>query len=412
MKYLFLIPLLFVCLIAKSQTNSPAERCATVSYNALQLQQHPEQQQTREAIETFTRNFITEHKAGWQATVQVTIPVVFHVVYKNANEQLSASRLQEQLNTLNADYRKLNSDTGLVPAAWQNIAADCEINFCLALQDPQGAPTTGITYTPTSVQVFSTGNEVKFNAQGGHDAWDASRYLNIWICDLAGFTLGYAQSPGGSAATDGVVLDYAYTGTTGASTPYNLGRSGTHEVGHWLNLIHIWGDDGNSCSGSDSIADTPNHGGLHYGCFNPGQVLTDACSPNAPGIMWMNYMEYVDDACMYMFSAGQKLRMQATLAGPRASLLTSPGCLVGIPENPLAYRLQVYPVPTQDIVHFDYPVAGELSVTVQDACGRIVQTLWRSEGTEPLALGGLPAGIYFAVVKAGGAQTVRKFVVQ
>ncbi len=410
MKFCFAFLFLFPVFTTLAQ--APAERCGSVPYQQQQQILHPEEQQSREAIETFTRNYISECKAGRQSTVQVTIPVVFHVVYKNANEQLSAARLQEQLNTLNSDYRKLNSDASLVPAAWQGIAADCEINFCLALQDPQGAPTTGITYTPTSVQVFSLGNEVKFTSQGGHDIWDPTRYLNIWVCDLPGFTLGYAQFPGGSVVTDGVVLDYAYTGTTGASSPYNLGRSGTHEVAHWLNLIHIWGDDGSSCSGSDSIADTPNHGGLHYGCFNAGQVLTDACSPAAPGIMWMNYMEYVDDACMYMFTNDQKLRMQATLAGPRLSLTTSPGCLVGVPENKLDHGLLVYPVPATDAVTFDYPEAGVITISIRDISGRLVRTLSRGAGAEPLTVHGLPAGMYIAEVRTATETAVRKLVIQ
>ncbi|MBU3677068.1 MAG: T9SS type A sorting domain-containing protein, partial [Chitinophagaceae bacterium] len=156
---------------------------------------------------------------------------------------------------------------------------------------------------------------------------------------LGGGLLGYAQFPGGASATDGVVINYTATGNIGtAAAPYNKGRTATHEVGHWLNLYHIWGDDGTGCNGSDLVGDTPNQGGPNYGCPTFPKL---SCTNGPNGDMHMNYMDYTDDACMYMFTTGQKARVDALFAagGARAALLTSNGCtpptplLCGVPSN-------------------------------------------------------------------------------
>ena len=150
---------------------------------------------------------------------------------------------------MNADFRKLNSDASLVPSAFAGLAADAELEFCLAQRDPNGNATNGITRTYTTTTSFS-GDAVKGSAQG-HTPWDRNKYLNIWVCKLSGGTLGYTYLPGGSAALDGVVIGYQYFGTMGtAVSPFNKGRTVTHEVGHWFNLEHIWGDDGTGCSGT------------------------------------------------------------------------------------------------------------------------------------------------------------------
>ncbi|TBR18749.1 MAG: zinc metalloprotease, partial [Chitinophagaceae bacterium] len=144
-----------------------------------------------------------------------------------------------------------------------------------------------------------------------------STKLNIWVCNLGGGILGYAQFPGGNPATDGIVLDDNATGNVGtAAAPFNKGRTATHEVGHYLNLRHIWGDT--NC-GNDFVGDTPLHNTYNFGC--PSYPHYSTCS-GTPIEMTMNYMDYTDDACMYMFSAGQKTRMQAVfvVGGPRNSL--------------------------------------------------------------------------------------------
>ena len=203
------------------------------------------------------------------------------------------------------------------------MAADTEIEFSLATEDPNGNTTNGITRTQTSQSSFSTNNGVKYSSSGGIDAWNTSEYLNIWVCDLSGGLLGYAQFPGGNATSDGVVCDYAYFGNTGTATsPYDLGRTATHEVGHWLNLRHIWGD---SNCGNDFCGDTPEHSGSNYGC--PSYPSTSNCNGNgSAGDMFMNYMDYTDDGCMNIFTQDQKTRMIAAINTSRSGLLASNGC--------------------------------------------------------------------------------------
>lgn len=289
-----------------------------------QLLENHSLREAREAIEQHTRTFAAN--GGATDRTVVTIPVVVHVVWRTTVQNISDAQIQSQLTVLNDDFRKLNADASLVPAAFQSLAADCEVNFCLAQQDPSGAATTGIERRQTTVTSFGTNDNMKFYSSGGLDAWDASKYLNLWVCNLSGGVLGYAQFPGGPANTDGVVCTYTAFGTTGTATaPFNKGRTATHEVGHWLNLYHIWGDDGTACTGSDNCADTPNQADENYGCPTFPQV---SCSNGPNGDMFMNYMDYTDDACMYMFTTGQKNRAQAVLAtgGSRASLASSPGC--------------------------------------------------------------------------------------
>ncbi|MFM2386234.1 MAG: hypothetical protein RL660_991, partial [Bacteroidota bacterium] len=285
--------------------------CAAHTHLHHMEQAHPEVKQARQAIEQHTNEYVT---SGRQTRIAVTIPVVVHVLYNNATTNISDAQIQSQLTVLNADFRKLNSDANLVPSAFSGLAADCEINFCLATQDPSGAATTGIIRKSTTKTSFNADTDDAKFATNGSAAWDRNKYLNIWIVPSItsggqSGILGYAQFPGGTASTDGVVIAHNYFGTTGTATaPFNKGRTGTHEVGHWLNLYHIWGDDGAACTGSDLVGDTPNQGDENYGCPT---FPTSSCSNGANGDMFMNYMDYTDDACMYMFTAGQKARMQA-----------------------------------------------------------------------------------------------------
>lgn len=309
-------------------SSSEAQRsCGSADVYAHMMQHNSEFAQQRALIEEQTAAYVANPNAQHRAVV--TIPVVFHIVYNTTAQNVSDAQVMSQLDVLNNDFRKLNSDASLVPSAFAGLAADCEINFCLAQQDPSGAPTTGIVRKSTTVTSWGTNDAVKYTAQGGDNIWDRSKYLNIWVCNLSGGILGYAQFPGGPAATDGVVITYTGFGTIGtASAPFNKGRTATHEVGHWLNLFHIWGDDGTACTGSDQVSDTPNQGSENYGCPAFPHV---SCTNGPNGDMFMNYMDYTDDACMYMFSAGQKARMQALFGtgGARVSLLTSPGCTPG-----------------------------------------------------------------------------------
>lgn len=306
---------------------TPQRNCSTMDVDARLRAEDPMYAANRAAIEEFTQNYVaTQANDGERAVI--TIPVVVHIVYNVAAENVSDARVLEQIEVLNDDFRRLNSDVGETPAYFLAEAADTEIQFCLATTDPSGNATTGITRTSTTKTSFSTADDMKF-ATYGHTIWDRNKYLNLWVCDLSGGLLGYAQFPGGAASTDGVVIDYAYFGVTGAAAPYNLGRTATHEVGHWLNLYHIWGDDGTGCGGSDSVGDTPNQADETYGC--PNGTIRISCSNGPDGDMYQNYMDYTDDGCMNLFTAGQKTRMQAIFAvgGSRNAITTSNGCSGG-----------------------------------------------------------------------------------
>jgi hypothetical protein len=270
-------------------------------------------------IEEHTAEFVRNHQGSTEAVI--TIPVVIHVLYNTSVQNISDAQILSQMDVLNEDFRLLNADHVNTPSVFAGLKADCEINFVLAKRDPNGNATTGIIRKSTTVTSWSSNDYVKYSSRGGDDAWPAGSYLNIWVCNLGGGLLGYAQFPGGPAITDGVVVGYQYFGRTGTlSAPFNKGRTATHEVGHWLNLRHIWGDA--NC-GNDLVDDTPTQQTSNYGCPSHPKIT---CS-NVNGDMFMNYMDYTDDACMFMFSAKQKLRMQAVLAagGSRATLATSLG---------------------------------------------------------------------------------------
>lgn len=312
------------------KNTTPARNCGTMQYLQMQQQQDPGLEQQMLQIEQHTQQIIQKQLAGAKAPPQIIIiPVVFHVVYNNATENISNAQVLSQLTVLNEDYRRQNADTTNTPVPFKSLAADVEIQFCIATVDPIGNATSGITRTATTHGPFSTNDDIKFNANGGKDAWPRDSYLNFWIGNLGGGLLGYAQFPGGPANTDGIVCTYTSIGRPPANPfggAFNLGRTASHEVGHWLNLRHIWADDGGACSGSDLVNDTPNQGAENTGC--PAFPRTDACTPASPGVMYMDYMDYTDDNCMNLFTLGQKTRMRALFntGGAREPLLVSTGC--------------------------------------------------------------------------------------
>jgi hypothetical protein len=280
-------------------------------------------QRNRREIESFTATV----RMAPRLTV-TRIPVVVHVLYRDDAENLSDEQIARQIEVLNQDFRKKNADIGIAPPPFAPLADDALIEFELAVRDPHDNPTSGITRTRTPVAAFEgtigqMDRTIKSTASGGANAWPADRYLNIWACTLGGGLLGYAQFPGGPAATDGVVILNSAFGTGGtAAAPFDLGRTATHEVGHWLNLLHIWGDDGLGCAGSDNVADTPNQAGSNGGKPTFPHV---SCDNGPDGDMFVNFMDYSDDAAMCMFTKGQVARMHAALSGPRAPVLASNG---------------------------------------------------------------------------------------
>jgi hypothetical protein len=298
-------------------------------YHDYLVKRDPKWDARRNAFEEQVQQVIASGKVNPHSQSAIVLPVVIHVVYNSPSSNISMTQALSQITVLNEDFGRTNADTVNTPAAFQPVAANTGIQFCLAQRDPNGNPTTGVEYRQTTVPSFTANDAVKFYAQGGLDIWDPTRYLNIWVCDFGSSgLLGYGEFPTGSPTnTYGVVIQYDAFGNTGTvSAPYNLGRTTTHEFSHCFNLYHIWGDDGNACTGSDLCADTPNQAGSTFGCFTFPH--TDACSPTSPGIMFMNYMDYTDDACLNMFTQNQSTRMNAVLSvTPYNALSASNGCV-------------------------------------------------------------------------------------
>jgi len=282
-------------------------QCGVQQVNERLTEQDPNLRAKQLRIERACQRSIEQGEAQRVWRKLITLPVVVHVVYKTDEENISDEQVASQIDVLNLDYRGTNPDRANIPDAWTSLAADANIQFELA----------EITRTQTERDSFGTGDTVKRTADGGIDPRPTTKFLNIWVCNLGEGLLGYAQFPGGPAKTDGVVILYTAFGTTGAAAaPFNLGRTATHEVGHWLNLRHIWGDK-TDCSGSDQVSDTPKAQMPNYGTPTWPHI---SCNNGPNGDMFMNYMDYVDDAAMFMFTQGQAARINATLAGPRKKI--------------------------------------------------------------------------------------------
>ena len=337
MSKLFLSKLLLIvftcnlgCLIANAQT---PERCATVDNQKRLLQNDPLLAAKLAAAQQQIQQYAAAHPNDHQRSV-ITIPVVVHVINNGeaigTGSNISDEQIRSEIDVLNHDYRKLNADTSNTPSVFKPLAADIEVEFCLAVRGPNGQPTNGIDRY-NGHQASWIQQDIDNNLKPA-TIWNRNLYLNIWTVKLGGSSssiLGYAIMPGNDSTIDGVVIGYQYFGNTGNVTaPYNKGRTSTHEIGHWLGLYHTWSDNGAandpSCTDSDGIADTPNQGSANYGCPNFPHV---SCTNGPNGDMFMNYMDYVDDGCMNMFTQGQKAVEQATLNTVRSSIKTSNGCL-------------------------------------------------------------------------------------
>ncbi|WP_377267030.1 zinc metalloprotease [Peterkaempfera sp. SMS 1(5)a] len=292
--------------------------CGTMKVHRDLLNTVPGYADARARIENHAFLAETERRAVREGIT--LIPVVVHVVHNPASpaQNISDEQVRSQIDVLNRDYRRDNPDSAQTPPVFKDLVADARLRFALADKDPSGSPTDGITRTETTAQSFTDDDKVKSSSTGGADGWPSDAYLNLWVCRLGGGLLGYAQFPGGPSGTDGVVITYTGFGTGGAAAaPFDLGRTATHEIGHWLNLRHIWGDDDNACNGSDFVDDTPNQGGPNQGKPEFPHI---SCGNEPNGDMFMNYMDYSDDAAMFMFTEGQVRRMQAALDSARSSV--------------------------------------------------------------------------------------------
>ena len=328
MKYTLLITLLIAGLFAYGQQTS--EQCGTMPNLEQQLKDDPGLAKRMADIEDLMQQFIASSQSSRSAGSVITIPVVFHIVHNGepvgTGPNIADSQVYSQLEIMNEDFRRLNADTVKTRDIFKGVAGNPQIEFCLATFEPDGTPTSGIDRIDGGQAAWSSQNDINANLKPA-TVWNSSLYLNFWVVDFGPSSnlLGYAQFPGGNALTDGVVIGYQYIGRppyNHVPNSYNYGRTATHEIGHWLNLRHIWGDG--DCSKDDFVDDTPLSDASNFGCPTEANSCVDF--PVDLPDMVENYMDYTKDTCMNTFTQGQVDRMRAALNTTRSEILTSPTC--------------------------------------------------------------------------------------
>jgi hypothetical protein len=281
--------------------------CGAMAAHMALLEQYPAYRANQMRLEGAT-NERRDQGVDLKRVKIVTVKTVVNVVYNTDEQNVSQAQVNSQFKAMNKDFRATNPDKSGTPVPWVGLITDSRIQFKLVK----------VTRTKTAQAGFTFDDNVKKPSTGGIAPFSPTTHLNLWVCPLTGGLLGYAQFPGGPTATDGVVINTSAFGTIGtAQDPFAKGRTATHEIGHYFNLRHVWGDTPD-CSGSDMVADTPNCAGPNTG-MPTWPVVTCANGPN--GDMFVNYMDYTDDAGMFMFTAQQVLRMRAALETMRAGLM-------------------------------------------------------------------------------------------
>jgi len=395
-KITFLSILLSTCLVIVAQ----AQRKCGFDAIQLQISQHPNFENYN-LKKQLTYKKVTQNKMD---TV-IRIPVVVHVIYRVAPENISSAQINSQMAVLNKDYRKLNADTTNA-SGWSK--ADVKFEFVLATKDPNGNASTGITRTQTTRDDICNTNEY-FNLV---PSWNRDRYLNIWVCDVGELLLGFAyppNAPGVTAQEDGVVIGTNYFGTTGTvQSPWNLGRTATHEIGHFFDLLHIWGNDQNpSCNTDDHINDTPNQDAQVYTCGTRKSCgSTDQLS---------NFLQYVDDACMGNFTFGQKSRMRTALYTQRDSLQFGELFeITSIQEQAIQAEISLYPNPSRGTFRIEFPensIVNEIEIEVYNLKGKIItrQTKLLQNGLL-INMNSAADGVYFVRITNGEFSSTKKLI--
>ena len=391
--------------------------CRTAEYEQQQLLADPSLKQKMLAAMNHSLNLpssISNYRVTNETVIK--IPVVVHVLYNKSNENISMEQIQSQIDALNRDFRKKNADIINIPERFAAYAADIQIEFELAKVDPKGRATSGVVRKYTPVTSWTMNDDIKFSETAGSNAWDAGSYLNIWVGNLSNL-LGYASVIGDKAEKDGVVIATKAFGTINTSAPFNLGRTAVHEVGHWLGLKHIWGD---AYCGDDLVDDTPQQRAFTSGC--PTGVRVTCGSAN--GDMYMNYMDFTNDACMYLFTQGQKERMRSLVSpgGFRHSLLASHALgepwmeeipVEETPPNKLQVKLFPNPASSSITIDLEYDarwIGKELQVI--NMHGQVLIRKMIQAKTMNIDIHQLQPGLYFVKAEKEGGRMVQKFVKQ
>jgi hypothetical protein len=347
---------------------------------------------------------------------------VVHVVYNTGEQNISDAQVQSQIDVLNEDFTATNKDYNNYDAGYTAVKGDVDIKFCLAL----------IIRKHTDKTSFGVNDQVKRNSSGGSDPVDPMHFLNIWVCNLGQNVLGYAYYPGIKPEKYGAVIHYLSFGR-GAGydffTHYDLGRTATHEIGHCLGFVHIWGDK--NC-GDDQVDDTPLHNGPNFGC--PEQGLRSTCA-GRPVQMTMNYMDYTDDRCMYFFTDGQAERADFFMTtDPQLNSIINSTCnrtpgnnnkdlITSTNSNSNILRIgkpvfSIFPTITsgQLVLSVNNNKAGNAEILIYNESGMLVmkQNTFISDGNTAnnINVGKLANGAYILQLNQGNQKQTRKFIVQ
>lgn len=392
--------LLLSCALFATAVGFAQERCNyTQKLNELFMQQ-PELVAQHEQVKNTIRSLAAYQTESSTSTNNVvTVPVVVHVLYKNNTQNVSDAQIASQLAVLNADFRKLNTDVNTVPEHFRNMAADLEIAFVMASVDPNGDATNGIVRKSVPSSFIFDDNYYRGNLNGSA-AWNPNKYLNIWVGEFTDQgLLGWAYPPVAAGMSfDGLCIGYTCFGTMGtAQSPYNKGRTATHEIGHYFGLEHPWGDDYSACgtpANSDGVDDTPATYNPYFGCpVYPNNAYT--CVNSQHGAMFMNFMDYGNDACLKMFSNGQKTIVRSTIQNIRTQLL-------GLDNIERYNDIKVYPNPAESFISVKTGVTPVDRVEFYDQTGRLVKTE-RVADEAQITISDLQAGIYYLRLYNGDA---------
>ncbi len=335
------------------------------------------------------RMYLSNHEKGSRSLV--TIPVVVHVLWFDSSEDISDASINEQIAILNQAFSMSNHDITNVPEEFKSVIGSTKIRFCLASMTPENEPTNGIIRKLTIIPEIGLSDILFDSNAGGSDAWDSDKYLNIWIANTGKIISGFGTYPNQTPPEKtGVVIHPKYFGKNN-HPKFGLGRTLVHEVGHYLGLNHLWGDD-SDCVTDDGVEDTPLQLKSYRGCPNYPQA---GCSPSE---MFMNYMDYVDDGCMYFFTKGQSDRMFAAVNLFRSGLLNSNiQCIKNTPEFE---KIHIYPNPSNGSYIVESNIAIIEEIVIINQLGQTINPqIIRENENLTFNISNYPDGMY--IVKIG-----------
>ena len=433
MKYTITILTLFLSLTIFAQEN---KKCYTTELINKELIDNKNYQNQINQVHKENKNWILENRNNKEV---ITIPIVVHVIYRQTHANIGIGtnipnfQIEDQIRILNEDYSKTNSEFPNPPRnTFVNYAGNPNIKFCLATTDPNGNPTTGVTRTQSTKNSFNyntESNDMKRDNTGGKDGWNPSKYLNIWVCDIASSgntsVLGYAYLPGlqsWNAWKDGLVVDFQHFGTVGNSSSTSDGRTPTHEIGHYLGLYHTFCEaSGGGCCDNDNtwgsnVYDTPATDDVYYGNVN-ANTNNNTCNDLLYGFnadlldMDENYMAYSGDT--WMFTTDQVNEMTATMNGYRSSLKNSNvsvNCTGLVANNNIDNRFNIFPNPVRNSLSIETNFSN-YSIRITDILGNNIYSIKNVSYNKTIDVSGIKNGTYLIELTTNSEKKVNKIII-